>query len=98
VTFVNSCGVLRVSRDVIVEKMVGDELVAVSSEPGVAGDELTIALCVNQVRETVTVRVMASRPRLVNGDVKHELRLKRVDSHAKYGATRRRAVDRGTND
>jgi hypothetical protein len=98
VTFANSSGVLRVSRDVIVEKVVGDELVAVGNEPGIEGDVLTIALSINQVRETVTVLVMASRPRLVNGGVKHELRLKRVDSHAKYGATRCGAVDRGTND
>jgi hypothetical protein len=87
VTFVNSSGVLRISRDVVVERTMRDEFVAVSGEPGVAGDVLTIAFSANEVRETVAVRVMASRPRLVNGGVKHELTLKRIDSHAVGGAT-----------
>src|SRR5262245_33289132 len=80
VNLVNSSGVLRVSRDVVVEGIVDDAFVAVSDEPGIVGDVLTIACCVNQVRQTVTVLVTASRPRLVNGVVKHELKLKRVDA------------------
>jgi hypothetical protein len=95
VTFVNASGVLRVSRDVLVKKVVKDELVAVSNEPGIAGDVLTIAFSVNQVRETVRVLVTASRLRLVNGGVKHELTLKRVDAHAAYGATERGAAESG---
>lgn len=98
VTFVNSTGVLRVSRDVVVEKVMADELVAVSHEPGIAGDVLTIAFSVNQVRETVTVLVMSSRPRVVNGVVKHELKLKRVDSDAVYGATEPEPPNRRPND
>jgi len=86
VTFVNASGVLRVSRDVLVKKVANDELVAVSDEPGVAGDVLMIAFSMNEVRETVTVQVMASRLRLVNGAVKHELKLRRIESHAACGA------------
>jgi KaiC/GvpD/RAD55 family RecA-like ATPase len=96
VTFVNASGVLRVSRDVVVEKVADDEFVAVSNEPGIAGDVLTIAFSVKQAREMVTVRVMASRPRLVNGAVKHELKLKRVNSHAAYGAIDRGAAESGS--
>jgi hypothetical protein len=96
VNFVNSSGVLRVSRDVVVERVLDDELVAVSNEPGIAGDVLTINFSVNQVRETVRVLVTASRPRLVNGGVTHELKLKRVDSHAAYGATERGAAGSGS--
>ena len=95
VNFVNSSGVLRVSRDVVVERILDDELVAVSNEPGIAGDVLTIAFSVNQVRQTVRVLVTASCLRLVNGVVKHELTLKRVDSHAAYGATERGAAESG---
>jgi len=80
VNVVNSSGVLRVSHDVVVEGIVDDAFVAVSDEPGIVGDVLTIACCVNQVRQTVTVLVTASRPRLVNGVVKHELKLQRVDA------------------
>jgi hypothetical protein len=96
VTFVNSSGVLRVSRDVIVEQPMHDEFVAVSSEPGVPGELLTIAFCGNDDREAVTVRVTASRPRLVNGDVKHELKLKRVDSHADHDEVERSAAGSGS--
>ena len=84
------------SRDVVVEKILDDELIAVSHEPGVAGDVLTITFSVNQVRETVRVLVTASRPRVVNGSLKHELKLKRVDSHAAYGATERGAAGSGS--
>ena len=79
VTFLNSRGVLRVSRDVVIEKAVGNEFVAVSSEPGVPGDVLTIAFSAEASRKTQTVRVSASRPVLVEGVVKHELRLQRVE-------------------
>lgn len=76
VTFRNSRGVLHVSRDVVIEKAVDDEFVAVSSEPGVPGDVLTIAFSAENSRKTQTVRVTASRPVMVQGVVKHELRLR----------------------
>jgi len=96
VTFVNASGVLRVSRDVLVKRVVKDELVAVSNEPAVAGDVLTIAFSRDKVRETVTVQVMASRPRLVNGAVKHELTLRRMESHTACGANECRAAESGS--
>jgi hypothetical protein len=96
VNVVNSSGVLRVSRDVVVEGIVDDAFVAVSDEPGIVGDALTIACCVNQARQTVTVVVTASRPRLVNGVVKHELKLKRVD--AQRAAPNTVPPNRGAND
>jgi len=94
VNFVNSSGVLRVSRDVAVEEIVDDVFVAVSDEPGIVGDLLTIACSVNQVPETVTVVVTASRPRMVNGVVKHELKLKRADSQR--AATKHGAAESGS--
>ena len=79
VTFLNSRGVLHLSRDVVIEKAVDNEFVAVSSEPGVPGDVLTIAFSAEDNRKTQTVRVTASRPVMVRGVVKHELRLERVE-------------------
>ena len=84
----NSRGVLRVSRDVVIEKTADHEFLAMSNEPGVPGDVLTIAFSTKGSRETQTVRVTASRPVLVRGVVKHELRLERVDVHAAHGDTR----------
>ena len=97
VNLMNSSGVLRVSRDVVVEKIVDDAFVALSDEPGIVGDVLTIACSVNQVRETVPVVVTASRPRLVNGVVKHELKLKRADSHC-AAPLHIAPANRGAND
>jgi hypothetical protein len=85
---VNSRGVLRVSRDVVIEKTADHEFVAMCNEPGVPGDVLTIAFSTKGSRETQTVRVTASRPVLAKGVVKHELRLERVDVHAARCDTR----------
>ena len=82
ITFLNSHGVLRISRDVVIEKAAGNEFVAVSSEPGGTGDVLTIAFSEKGHRQTDTVRVTGSRPILVDGVVKHELHLERLDGHA----------------
>ena len=97
VNFVNSSGVLQVSRDVVVEQIVDDAFLVVSNEPGIVGDVLTIAYAVNQVRETVTVLVTASRPRMVNGVVKHELKLKRTDSQ-RAARPNTAPPSRGAND
>ena len=82
VAFVNSGGVLRISHDVVVVKVAQDEFVAVSSQPGVLGEVLTIAFSGRDGRETETVRITTTRPVVLNGVVKHELRLERVDSDA----------------
>jgi hypothetical protein len=81
VTFSSSHGVLRVSRDVVVELSPDNELVALSSEPGVPGEELTIASSGNDETETNAFRVTASRPVFVNGGVRHELRVEPADAH-----------------
>jgi predicted PilT family ATPase len=74
--------VLRISRDVIVKKGKDDEFIALSGHAGiVVGDELTIALAAEDP-ETANVRVTASRPVMVDGVVKYELRLTRVDRDA----------------
>jgi hypothetical protein len=98
VAFVNSRGVLRVSRDVIIEKVADSEFVAVSGEPSVPGDVLTIAFSTTANRETQTVRVMTSRPIVVGGVVKHELRLERVDDDAVTATLGALTQNRGAND
>ena len=94
----NSRGVLRVSRDVVIEKAADHGFVAVSGEPGVPGEVLTIVFSTTGSRETQTVRVTASRPVLVEGVVKHELRLERVDAHAVTATPARLTQNRGAND
>src|SRR5512134_1245748 len=78
VAFENSQGVLHISHDIVVKKSQDNEFLAVSSHPGVRGDVLKIVLGAGHSPATETVRVRGSRPVLVDGAVKHELRLERI--------------------
>lgn len=82
VAFGNASGVLRISRDVLITRTTKDGFVALSSEPGVPGDVLTIAVVTDKAHELEGVRVIASRPVVVNSCVRHELRVKRFAAHA----------------
>jgi hypothetical protein len=83
--FANSGGVLRISRDVVVMHAAQNEFVAASSQPGIPGDVLTIAFSGRDGQQSETVRVAASKPVVVDGVVKHELRLERLASHSAIG-------------
>ncbi len=82
ITFLNSDGMLRISRDVVIKKAAENELVALSSEPSGPGDVLTITFTTEDRRQTDTVRVTGRRPVVVDGVVKYELCLERLDGHA----------------
>jgi hypothetical protein len=70
-------GVLRVLRDVVVQRNATNELVAISSEAGLAGEVVTLHLGTD-VDVPARVRVVESRPVVVNGQLRHRLRLWRV--------------------
>jgi hypothetical protein len=78
ITLLNSPGVLQISRDVVVERATDNGWTAISREPGVVGEELRVVFPANGDRATERVRVTASRPMLIDGSVKHELRLEPV--------------------
>lgn len=70
-------GVLRVLRDVVVHRDAMNELVAISSEAGLPGELVTLHL--GTVADVpARVRVVDSRPIVVNGQLRHRLRLSRV--------------------
>jgi hypothetical protein len=79
--FVDADGVLRVLRDVTVRRTDRDELIAVSTEAGIKGEILTIYFAADG-NKPVPVRVIDSRPTIVDGSVRHQLRLTRVDREA----------------
>jgi hypothetical protein len=81
IRFSDSNGVLRITRDVTVRRGSTSELVAVSSQAGVVGDVMTIALGPDD-RSTATVRVIDTRPVMVDGLVKYELRLAPAEADA----------------
>jgi hypothetical protein len=77
VRFSNTQGVLFVSRDVVVTRATDHEFIAVADQPALPGDTLVVAVTSGEGGRTETVRVIACRPVVVDGIVKHEVRLSR---------------------
>ena len=65
-------------RDVIVDRTDHREFVALSTEAGVKGEVLTIHFA-KDGNAPVPVRVVDSRPTMVEGSVRHQLRLMTVE-------------------
>jgi hypothetical protein len=73
-------GVLRVVRDIMVESSTPDYIVAVSSEPGVLGEVVFVEFPAQAT--AVRARVLESQPIVVDGAVRHQLRLLDIDAQA----------------
>jgi hypothetical protein len=75
----SSEGVLRVLRDVVVRQTQEDDLLVIGREAGVVGDIMTLEIA--ELGTTGTeVQVVESVPVIVDGTVRHALRLRRVDT------------------
>lgn len=68
-------GAIQVLRDVVVNRVHREELVAVSTAPGVIGEVMSLDLITEGRSVAIRVHVLESRPIVVNGDVRHEIRL-----------------------
>ncbi|MBA3886603.1 MAG: hypothetical protein H0X67_12865 [Acidobacteria bacterium] len=66
---------MKVLRDVVVDRTEKDELLAVSHLPGVVGEVLSLDLLGAGSSLELKVKVLDSRPVIVNGAVRHRLRL-----------------------
>jgi hypothetical protein len=84
VAFVSSHGVLNVSHDVVVKKRTENECVVISDRPHFPMEVVTMAVDGKDGRKSETVRILARRLVLVDGVVKHELRLARLGSPAAH--------------
>jgi hypothetical protein len=71
-------GVLRVLRDVVVRRMKNGDLVATGTEPGQVGEEVMVHVT-GQKGGDVRARVVDSRLVLVEGFIRHRIRLATVD-------------------
>jgi hypothetical protein len=77
----NVGGRLKVARDVAVWRHAENEMLVVSDEPGTTGEVLTLERVVHGTPVTIEVCVIDSHPAIVNGTVRHRLRLRsNVDS------------------
>ena len=68
-------GAMRVLRDVVVLKSESEELHAVSHVPGISGEEMTLDLIGAGSSLGLRVKVIDSRPMMVEGAVRHRIRL-----------------------
>lgn len=67
-------GVLRVLQDVVIQSSTNEDFVAVSREPGVLG-ELVFVQFPAHVPGGLHARVQESQPIVVDGSVRHQIRL-----------------------
>ena len=70
----NAGGILRLWRDVIGYRTPAGEYLVISSEAGVKGEHHSIYRA-SEVEQPIPVRVLDSRPTIVDGSVRHQLRL-----------------------
>jgi hypothetical protein len=66
---------MRVLRDVILHRNGPEELLAVSQTPGLVGEEMTLDVVGGGSSVALKVKVVDSRPLVVDGAVRHRIRL-----------------------
>lgn len=67
---------LRLLRDVTVQRVEGDEVIALSREPGVIGEIISVEVPMHEAKGERRVRIVESSPVTVEGNLRHRLRLK----------------------
>jgi len=68
-------GALKVLRDVIVQEEPSGALVTIGQAPGVIGEQMTLDVAGAGHVVTLKVRVQESRPVILDGNVRHRVRL-----------------------
>ena len=68
-------GVMRILRDIVVQWTRDNEWTAIAREAGVVGEILVLDLGVGELPARYPVRVLESRPVIIEGTVRHQLRL-----------------------
>jgi hypothetical protein len=94
-------GAMRVLRDVAIVQTTSDELHAVSHVAGMAGEEMTLDMMGGGTTLGLKVRVIDSRPVMIEGAVRHRIRLallKAETEAAAAGAAAAETVDAGAVD
>jgi len=81
---------MRVLKDVVIHRTDSEELLAVSRTAGITGEEMTLDVMGAGASLGLRVRVLESRPVIVDGAVCHRMRL------AMLNADDAAAVDRDT--
>ena len=91
-------GAMRVLRDVVVDRTGRDELLAVSHVPAITGEDMSLDLISAGRNLALKVKVLESRPVMVEGAVRHRIRLAVTDLRALMGVVERAAVEAADPD
>ena len=67
--------VVRVTRDVVIDGIDHEELVVISQAAAVIGEEMSLELFSGSGCIALKVRVLASRPVVIGGSMRHRLRV-----------------------
>lgn len=91
-------GAMRVLRDVVVDRTGRDELLAVSNVPAIAGEDMSLDLISAGRNLALKVKVVDSRPVIVEGAVRHRIRLVVTDLRVLMGVVERASVEAADPD
>ena len=91
-------GAMRVLRDVVVDRTGRDELLAVSNVPAITGEDMSLDLVSSGRHLALKVKVLESRPVMVEGAVRHRIRLVVTDLRALMGVVERASVEAADPD
>lgn len=90
-------GTMRVLRDVVVDRTEQGELLAVSQAAAIAGEEMSLDLVGAGTSLELRVRVLESRPVIIDGTVRHRIRLAVVGPSAQVELADRPLADIAAN-
>jgi hypothetical protein len=76
---------MRILRDVVVDRTSRDELMALCQVPGVVGETMTVDLMGGGIAMGLRVTVLESRPVVMDGSVRHRLRLGLIPLEGRIG-------------
>ena len=89
-------GAIRILRDVVIDRTERDELLAVSNAAAVIGEVLSLDLIGGGQNVAMKVRVIDSRPVIIDGTVRHRVRLALPDLEPEESMTETSLADRPT--
>jgi hypothetical protein len=78
---------MRVLRDVVVDRVNREELLVISQAPAIAGEEMSLDLVGAGTTMELRVKVLESRPVIVEGTVRHRIRLHVIRTDAEIEMT-----------
>ena len=74
-------GILRVRGDVVLQSLTPDHIVVVSRQPGIPGETVSVQ-SPYELETLATAQVLESQPVVIDGSIRHQVRLRQVSENA----------------